>query len=442
MHAFKTAAAYIRVSTQEQTEYSPESQLKAIRDYAQHHNLVLPEELIFADEGLSGRSAQKRPGFQRMIHLAKTRPRPFDVILLWKYSRFSRSREDSVVYKALLRRECGIQVVSVSEPVGQDKMSVLIEAVIEAMDEYYSLNLAEEVRRGMTEKRFRGEPVSAPPIGYRMEKGHFVVDEEGMRTVRTVYRMFLEGESAADIAAQLEAMGLRTRRGNPFETRSVLYLLRNPVYTGLIGTVVSHEPIVSEEEFARVQERLECTARCGRRSNPRREEYALRSLVHCSACGGMMTRSGTRMQCAAYARGRCTVSHSVAYAALEERVLRRISDDFEECRLPVIKQDRASENEKRTEEKIERLNRAYENGFLSLEEAAARRKELRREAALSEKTHTEQNRRLRELMEQCDGREKNRLLLAFVERVVFDRRENRVSVYYFDASSSFAKRGS
>ena len=67
----KTAAAYIRVSTEDQVEYSPDSQLKAIRDYARTNDMILPEEFIFVDEGISGRKAAKRPEFMKMIGLQK-----------------------------------------------------------------------------------------------------------------------------------------------------------------------------------------------------------------------------------------------------------------------------------------------------------------------------------------------------------------------------------
>lgn len=70
------------VSTEEQTEYSPDSQLKAVRKYAKEHDMILPDEFVFMDEGISGRTAGKRPEFQRMIGTAKLKPKPFDVILL------------------------------------------------------------------------------------------------------------------------------------------------------------------------------------------------------------------------------------------------------------------------------------------------------------------------------------------------------------------------
>ena len=111
----KTAAAYIRVSTEGQTEYSPDAQLAEIRKYAVREGYRLPEEFIYIDEGISGRGTARREAFNRMIGTAKQQPKPFDAILLWKFSRFARNREDSVVYKSLLRRQLGIEVVSVSE---------------------------------------------------------------------------------------------------------------------------------------------------------------------------------------------------------------------------------------------------------------------------------------------------------------------------------------
>ena len=206
----KTAAAYIRVSTDDQIEYSPDSQLKAIRKYAKEHELILPEEFIFVDEGISGRKAEKRPAFQQMIGTAKLKPKPFDVILLWKFSRFARNREDSIVYKSMLRKQCGIDVISISEQLGEDKTSILIEALIEAMDEYYSLNLAEEVKRGMNEKFSRGGVVSQPPFGYRMDHGIFVPDETNAQIVKMIFSDYIGGMGARQIASKLNDMGIRT----------------------------------------------------------------------------------------------------------------------------------------------------------------------------------------------------------------------------------------
>ena len=107
----QTGAAYVRVSTEDQLEYSPDSQIRKIREYADRHQIDLPDQYIYVDMGVSGKYARKRPDFMKMISDAKKKPRPFDVILVWKFSRFARSRQDSILYKSMLRKECGIDVV-------------------------------------------------------------------------------------------------------------------------------------------------------------------------------------------------------------------------------------------------------------------------------------------------------------------------------------------
>ena len=149
----KIGAAYLRVSTDDQLEYSPDSQLKLIRDYAKRDGYVIPEEYIFRDDGISGKSAEKRPAFQTMIATAKQTPPPFDSIFVWKFSRFARNQEESLVYKNLLKRN-GVAVRSISEPSMEDSpFSGLIESIISWMDEYYLTNLSGEVKRGVNFRR-------------------------------------------------------------------------------------------------------------------------------------------------------------------------------------------------------------------------------------------------------------------------------------------------
>ena len=123
----------------------------------------------FVDEAETGRSTA-RPAFREMISLARRPQKPFDLILVWKYSRFARSREDSIVYKAMLRKN-GIQVVSINEPFDDTPTGRLLEAIIESLDEFYSDNLGEEVTRGMRESASRGFYLSAkPPYGFKKIK--------------------------------------------------------------------------------------------------------------------------------------------------------------------------------------------------------------------------------------------------------------------------------
>lgn len=457
----KTAAAYIRVSTSDQMEYSPDSQLKCIRDYAEKNGFSLPEEYIFREEdGVSGRGAEKRTEFRRMIAAAKRRPRPFDCILLWKFSRFARSRTDSVLYKSLLRRQ-GIEVVSVSEPLGDDKTSILIEAMIEAMDEYYSLNLAEEVRRGMSEKVSRGEPVTAPPFGYRTGGKRYVPDPDEAGAVRLIYSDFLSGLSCGEIAEKLNAAGFRTRRGGQWEGRGVRYVLKNPAYSGALrwnpggplgrgpsdgGAILTehcHEPLVSRETWDAAQARLGA-------GNPRRRgspPCMLRGLVRCGSCGALLVPSGSgSLQCSGYSHGLCGVSHSVCAAKLEAMVTALLERDLRV--VPTVARAAAGEEENellrrrldRERARLARLKEAYLDGAEPLEDYEAARAGMERlcrklEEELAAAPHSAPPAGRTDLISALRGdgftpQEKNALLRPVIEKIVFDRDENRIRIYY------------
>ena len=92
---------------------------------------------------------------RRMIAIAKQSSHPIDVILVWKYSRFARNQEESIVYKSMLKKD-NVDVISVSEPLIDGPFGTLIERIIEWMDEYYSIRLSGEVltrneRKGLAE---------------------------------------------------------------------------------------------------------------------------------------------------------------------------------------------------------------------------------------------------------------------------------------------------
>ena len=96
-------ALYARVSSERQDiDLSISAQLKALREYASRNNYVVVKEYI--DEAESGRSID-RPGFRQMIAIARQKNPPFETILVWKLSRFARNREDSIIYKSLLRKQ-------------------------------------------------------------------------------------------------------------------------------------------------------------------------------------------------------------------------------------------------------------------------------------------------------------------------------------------------
>lgn len=346
----QTGACYIRVSTEEQTEFSPDAQLKAIRVYAQANGIRLAEEHIYIDEGVSGKRADKRPQFQRMVAQAKRKPRPFDVILVHRFDRFARSREDSVVYKSLLRKEAGVRVVSITENIEDDKFSVILEAMLEAMAEYYSLNLADEVKKGMREKAERGGLQTAAAFGYRAVGGQLTPFEEEARWVRFLFEQFAaRAMSVRQLAEYLNGAGVKTRQGGPFERRAVEYILRNPVYIGKLrwtpsgrarrdysrpDTIVrdgGHEPLVDAEIWECVQDVFTQRQALAPARQPSRAAPPswLRGLVCCGNCGRALVRSKRRyLQCNGYAKGVCGTSCSVRASVLEALVAEQLAAAF------------------------------------------------------------------------------------------------------------------
>ena len=229
-------AAYIRVSTDDQTELSPDAQLRMILDAAKADGFVIPKEYIFEEKkGISGRKADNRPEFQRMIAIAKSqKPAPFKRLYLWKFSRFARNQEESTFYKGILRKKCGIEIKSISEPIMEGMFGRLIETIIEWFDEYYSFNLSGEVKRGMTEKALREGYQTAPCLGYKAvgDGKPFLIDEDTYPIVEYIFQAYHSGRDMTGIARSVNTMGYRTQRGNPFERRSIYRILTNHFYTG------------------------------------------------------------------------------------------------------------------------------------------------------------------------------------------------------------------
>ena len=90
-----------------------------------------------------------------MIALAKQKNPPFDSILVWKLSRFARNREDSILYKSMLKKK-GIALISINEQIEDSPSGKMLEGMLEVVDEFYSNNLASDTMRGMKENASRG----------------------------------------------------------------------------------------------------------------------------------------------------------------------------------------------------------------------------------------------------------------------------------------------
>lgn len=393
--ALEIGAAYIRVSTDDQTELSPNAQLRVILEEAKKDGVVIPPEFVFMeDRGRSGRRADNRPEFQRMISTARQNPSPFKHLYLWKFSRFARNMEESTFYKGILRKKCGVSVKSVSEPIMDGMFGRLIETIIEWSDEFYSINLSGEVIRGMTEKAMEKGYQTTPSLGYDAVGGGkpFVINEEKYKIVEFIHKSYFEGKDLRQIARECNLRGYCTRRGGPFEVRSVKSVLTNSFYIGLVkwkditfqGTHECRESVTSL--FHVNQERLQREFRPKGRREVSSCSHWLSGLLKCSACGsslGYNRNSGQPhsafFHCWKYAKGfhesSCHISARKAESAVLhslQMILETGEVDFEYA--PPNTQESNDDHEllaaaiSRLEMKELRIREAYEGGVDTLEE--------------------------------------------------------------------------
>lgn len=308
--AIPRCAIYARCSAEKQAEkdLSIPAQIDAARLAARQRGWEVVGEFIDAAESAS---SDARPQFQEMISVARKRPAPFEYIVVWKFSRFSRNREDSVLYKRLLERH-GVRVISLNEPVDDSPAGRMLEGILEVVDEFYSRNLAQDTARGLRRNASLGFRNGGPaPIGYLKRrtgdelspKIKLEPDPVWGPIVRRMFRLALEGEGACTLAARLHAEGERSPRGRPWSKQTVLNVLRNPVYTGTLVWGVTrtgfqaHLPIdpvrvgdawpalISPEDFALVQQRIEERSRDRIHPNILRSSYLLSGLLFCGHCG-------------------------------------------------------------------------------------------------------------------------------------------------------------
>ena len=308
------AALYARVSSDRQdVDLSVSAQLRALKEYAKANGYSVAREYV--DEAESGRVAD-RPQFREMIEEGRKPKAPFDVILVWKLSRFTRKREHAVAFKSQLRRK-GIRVVSITEQAEDNATGRLLEGIIESVDEYYSENLAQEVVRGMREAASRGFFLASnAPFGYKRvkvsdgakERPTLVVDPATAPVVREMFEKSLRGSGLKEICKTLNGRGI-TNRGKRWYKGTLHYVLRNEAYTGAavwgknskgekaqdpVRVEGAWPALVSRELFDAVQEAMRHRAPKVQRPARVGSKFLLSGLLKCGVCGRPYRAQGAK----------------------------------------------------------------------------------------------------------------------------------------------------
>lgn len=302
------AVIYARYSCDNQREESIE-QLRECKAYLERQGMTFVRSYI--DRAMSAKT-DNRPEFQQMIK--ESAKGGFDAVVVWKLDRFARNRYDSAHYKGILRKN-GVKVVSATEQISEGAEGIILESVLEGFAEYYSAELPEKVIRGMTENALKCQyNGGCVPVGYTIDENkRYQIDEQTAPFIRDAFEMYASGSMVKEIAAYLNNNGVLSSAKKPFTKTTVAAIFQNRKYIGEYKYCDVCVPdgvprIVSDETFARVQERV-----AKNRYAPGRfvakEEYLLTTKLICGDCGAyMIGESGTSRNGKTYHYYKCATA--------------------------------------------------------------------------------------------------------------------------------------
>src|SRR3989442_5070648 len=332
----RMTAIYARVSSEQQREENTiASQTASLIEFAQAHDLEVPKEWVFEDEGYSGATLE-RPGLERVRDLAAEGQ--IQTVLVYSPDRLSRKYAYQVLIVEELTRH-GVETRFLNAPEGataEDQLLVQFQGMIA---EYERAQILERSRRGKRHRARAGEisVLSGAPYGYRYIRksdeapASYAVIEAEARVVQQVYASYtVAGSSIGAITRGLNDQGVATRKpGARWERSMVWAMLRNPAYRGaacfgktrvstrqrvtralrMRGGVATRDSanherprdewieipvpaLITEPTSARAQELLQQN-----QVRPRRRTIApslVQGLVSCRRCGYALSRTSTR----------------------------------------------------------------------------------------------------------------------------------------------------
>ena len=287
---------YARFSSHNQTEQSIDGQLKVCYEYAQRNDMTVINEYI--DRAISG-TTDNRQEFQRMLE--DSSKRQFEAVLVYQLDRFARNRYQSAINKAKLKQN-GVRVISARENITDDASGVLMEAMLEGMAEYYSVELSQKIKRGMNISIEKRQAIGGRcPLGFKIDKNtkKYVIDDDTAPIVREIFEMYAKDINVVEIVNYLNANNYTTSIGGKFNKNSLNKLLQNRKYIGSYvykGEELERNvfpQIVSLDVFNMVQRRIE-KARKAPATTKAYEDYILTTKLFCGYCKNMMVGvSGT-----------------------------------------------------------------------------------------------------------------------------------------------------
>lgn len=396
-------AAYCRVSTDD------EDQIKSYNSMVRYYTDLIKSNKqwvfagVFADKAITGTKTDKREEFQLLIQECLSGN--IDLVIAKSIPRFARNTLDTLKYVRMLR-ERNIAVYFEVEKINTLKDGEFLLTILSSVAQQEVENTSAYVKKGLKMKMKRGELVGFQGcLGYDYDvvTKSLSINEEGAETVRYIFDRYVAGAGSTMIARELNEQGISTIKGNLWTSSSVMGIINNEKYKGdiLLGKTFTvdpiskrrlenlgeedrfyiknhHEPIISEEKFARAQEIRE------RRNGGRKKgvapgkrekfsrQYAFSCMLECGFCGASLSRrrwhssskyKKTIWQCVKstkHGKRFCPDSKGIPEQVIEDAFIesyRMLCTDHKDVLEEFIKRVEKTLSEDSIEDKIEKLNK-------------------------------------------------------------------------------------
>jgi len=376
---------YARYSTDKQTDDSIAAQVRACTAYAAAHGHVIVGE--YTDEAVSGKGSKTaaRTQYQRLLRDCGK----FDTILIHKYDRVSRNLGEHVNLEKKLHDK-GVTLIAVAQDFGLTNEGKFVRSIVWAMSEYFLDNLSDEVKKGHRETALKGlHNGGFAPFGYEVIDQRYVINDLEAGFVRKMFDAAENRRGFVELIAEMNAAGIRGKRGRPISYTSIYEILHNEKYIGTYVYRPEETPgrvarlkkpnairienalpaIVDKAQFERVQKIMSERKQTGKTKSG----YLCSGLVYCG-CGAKMHGSQSSRNGNTYAYYVCSAkcgNPNIPVETVDKAVteyLNELLSPENEAKISAVVHDYQSSGKRREEifmdalqAKIDDKQRQYDN---------------------------------------------------------------------------------